>query len=471
MQRRKNNIKKTKKTPFILLGAVVAALGVIYVGGAYHYSTSNTFMPNTSIDGVNVAGKNVTQAQKLVNEHIQNQTFNLTEKNKVLKTVKYADAGLTSTDNKAIAKVLDNQHALKWPLQLMHVANADSTVNVASDSASEAKLEKFAKKTATSLNKNRNTGSASAVSATDLTSTDTKKANNIISSKALAKEIKASVADGKKDIDLKKTYQSSTTSEDSVQAQVKKYASEKIIYNVNGTKVTVPADTLKKWITLTTNLDGTQSVTIDQAQVQTYLDSLSDKYATYGASVTFNSTKRGSQTVKNEIFGWTIDTVTDAADITQKILNGKDFTEKATISGSGQSLKKGELGSTYVEVDKTNQHMWYYKDGKLQISTDVVTGNPTDGDATPTGVYFVWNKKRNATLKGKNTDGSNYASPVSYWMPIDYTGVGLHDSPWQPTYGGTWYKTHGSHGCVNTPPTTMKKVYAEVALGTPVIIF
>ena len=144
---------------------------------------------------------------------------------------------------------------------------------------------------------------------------------------------------------------------------------------------------------------------------------------------------------------------------------------KATIVGSGQSLKKGELGTTYVEVDKTNQHMWYYKDGKLQISTDVVTGKPSGGNTTPTGVFYVWNKQRNATLRGKNDDGSNYASPVNYWMPIDYTGVGLHDASWQPKFGGDWYKTHGSHGCVNTPPATMKKLFEAVPVGTPVVVF
>ena len=55
-------------------------------------------------------------------------------------------------------------------------------------------------------------------------------------------------------------------------------------------------------------------------------------------------------------------------------------------------------------------------------------------------------------------------------MPIDNTGVGLHDSPWQPKYGGDWYLAHGSHGCVNTPPKTMAKLFDLVAIGTPVIV-
>ncbi|ARW19089.1 hypothetical protein S100892_00484 [Pediococcus pentosaceus] len=85
MQRRSNHLKKTRKLPYIILGTVAAVLVLIYAGGAIHYSTSNTFMPNTVIDGVNVAGKNVNQAQTLVNNHVKNQTFNLTEKTKFSK--------------------------------------------------------------------------------------------------------------------------------------------------------------------------------------------------------------------------------------------------------------------------------------------------------------------------------------------------------------------------------------------------
>ncbi len=105
------------------------------------------------------------------------------------------------------------------------------------------------------------------------------------------------------------------------------------------------------------------------------------------------------------------------------------------------------------------------------MDSPIVTGKPTNGDATPTGVFFVWKKQRNAVLKGKSDDGSSYSSPVSYWMPINYDGVGLHDSPWQPTYGGDWYKEHGSHGCVNNPPDFIAKLYPQVALNTPVVIY
>jgi lipoprotein-anchoring transpeptidase ErfK/SrfK len=55
-------------------------------------------------------------------------------------------------------------------------------------------------------------------------------------------------------------------------------------------------------------------------------------------------------------------------------------------------------------------------------------------------------------------------------MPIDWTGVGSHDSNWQPAYGGELWKTVGSHGCVNTPPGVMAELFDMVEVGTPVIV-
>ena len=48
--------------------------------------------------------------------------------------------------------------------------------------------------------------------------------------------------------------------------------------------------------------------------------------------------------------------------------------------------------------------------------------------------------------------------------------VGIHDSDWQPEYGGDLWKTRGSHGCVNTPPGVMKELFGMVEVGTPVIV-
>ena len=56
-------------------------------------------------------------------------------------------------------------------------------------------------------------------------------------------------------------------------------------------------------------------------------------------------------------------------------------------------------------------------------------------------------------------------------MAFDYTGQGIHDAIWQPTFGGDAYLTNGSLGCINTPLDIMAQVYEYAYNGMPVIVF
>ncbi len=80
--------------------------------------------------------------------------------------------------------------------------------------------------------------------------------------------------------------------------------------------------------------------------------------------------------------------------------------------------------------------------------------------------------KRNKTLRGeKLPDGTySYETPVDYWMRVTWTGIGFHDAGWQPAFGGELYKTKGSHGCINMPPTAAAQLYNLIDYHTPVII-
>ncbi|MEG0215435.1 MAG: L,D-transpeptidase, partial [Hungatella sp.] len=74
-------------------------------------------------------------------------------------------------------------------------------------------------------------------------------------------------------------------------------------------------------------------------------------------------------------------------------------------------------------------------------------------------------KERNATLKGEN-----YATPVSYWMPFN-GNIGMHDAGWRSSFGGSIYKTGGSHGCVNLPPAAAKTIFENIEKGIPVLCY
>ncbi|MBR1802375.1 MAG: L,D-transpeptidase family protein [Clostridia bacterium] len=128
--------------------------------------------------------------------------------------------------------------------------------------------------------------------------------------------------------------------------------------------------------------------------------------------------------------------------------------------------------SSYVEIDITRQNVWLYKDGACLVDTPCVTGMKGKHD-TPTGVYTLTSKAKNATLRGRNDNGSKYASFVKYWMPFN-GGIGLHDADgWRrlSEYGGTTYLYHGSHGCVNLPSSAAKTIYENIDFTMPIIVY
>ena len=49
--------------------------------------------------------------------------------------------------------------------------------------------------------------------------------------------------------------------------------------------------------------------------------------------------------------------------------------------------------------------------------------------------------------------------------------IGIHDASWRNTFGGTIYKTSGSHGCINVPPAFAEQLFNAVDKGTPVVAY
>ncbi len=121
-------------------------------------------------------------------------------------------------------------------------------------------------------------------------------------------------------------------------------------------------------------------------------------------------------------------------------------------------------GGTYVDVNLTTQQLVYFVNGSASIISDIVTGNTSKNHGTPTGTFSIYGKATNRTLKGPG-----YSAFVKYWMPF-YGGYGLHDASWRGAFGGSIYRTNGSHGCVNMPRATAEALYATVNVGTPVVV-
>lgn len=209
---------------------------------------------------------------------------------------------------------------------------------------------------------------------------------------------------------------------------------------------------------------------LDEEKLNKYLDELAEKYNTYRKKRPFVNHAGNTIDVGGgyDTLGFSMSKEETAKRITEAVNDKKDAKIDAAwdVAGVTRDEKGCDVGTTYVEVSIADQHLWYYRGGEVIMDCDVVTGLTNGTRNTPAGVYKIWSKERNATLRGQD-----YATPVSYWMPITWTGVGLHDANWRGSFGGSIYRYNGSHGCVNMPPSRAGELFNEVALNTPVVVY
>lgn len=194
---------------------------------------------------------------------------------------------------------------------------------------------------------------------------------------------------------------------------------------------------------------------------------------TYGKDREFEATDIGTITVKGGIYGFLMAVDSTTNNLVQMIEEGTDGEVDIEYLVEGPYREKDDIKGTYVELDISRQHMWFYKDGELIMDSDVVTGNMINKDSmTPTGLNKIWSKSRNKVLKGTNPNtGQSYEYPTEYFMPMGWTDSGFHDTYTRTNYGGDIYLTSGSSACVNMPLEKAKFLYENVDVETPVFVY
>ena len=246
----------------------------------------------------------------------------------------------------------------------------------------------------------------------------------------------------------------------SLAAQMNQYAGAVVTHTFGSRQEVLDGDTIHQWIVT----DGA-AASIDESQAAAYVKALAKTYDTAYQTKTLKTSYGKTVKITKGNYGWRMNQAAETAAILEIIRNGEQQTREPEYSQKAASHDGNDYGDTYVEINLTAQHLFFYKNGKLLVESDFVSGNESRGWATPSGAYPLTYKERNATLKGEG-----YATPVSYWMPFN-GGIGMHDASWRGSFGGTIYKTNGSHGCINLPPAVAKTIYENISAGMPVLCY
>lgn len=461
----------TTKRPIMIGIAVLLGTLLIALGGYTFQANSyeERFLPKTFVGEVDVSQLTVNEANNQLNKQFNDLSFALLDHKNEWKSLKKTDFGLQTEFSDELKKLQKEQNPWTWGLSYFSKKKTFDLSQAAFDEEKLAESTTSLQEELTAWNKERpQTKNATLTRGEDGFSITPEIQGDNIDVEAAMEAIKEQLLAGKSSLELTTFVQKPTITEKDPKlteelTSINRIAQVEGTYVINGNSFQIPVETIDDWI-----IYQEGKVDLDRDKVYQYVTQLGADYNTSTNPSDFNSTLRGTVSVPAGALSWTISPDSETDGLIADILSGESFSRSPIAQGSANSGSP-LFGNTYIEVDMVNQHMWYYQNGELALDTAIVTGKPST--PTPPGVFYAWNKKLDEVLRGFNDDGSKYASPVKYWVPIDWTGVGIHDSDWQPAYGGELWKTVGSHGCINTPPGVMAKLYNMIEVGTPVLVF
>ena len=464
--------KKSKKGLIITLsivGVLLIGIAAAYLGISSYYK--DKFVMGTNVNGVDCSEKTLAQVEAMLQKQVEEYALTIQLANGGKEVLEGTDMGIKYGGYKQLKEAFDEQNAYLWPMALFEENNIKAEIVFEYDQEKLntliATLEcvkpenQVAPVSATVVYKDGTFVIQDEVYGTQL---DLTKVNEAIHTKVSAMEQEVNLEEC--GCYVQPVYKKDSKEVLAAQAELNKYISASITYSLDNIEVVVDKDEIVAWV----SVDANMIPIIDAAKVKAFTDTLGKKYntANRGGVITTPTGKQANVAVAG--YGRQVGSQEDCNQLISEIKEGKTITRSPIISRQATPEGQFAWGTTYVEVDITEQHMWYIVNGQVAFETDVVTGKKGKND-TPTGTYTILEKIKGKYLRGRLVNGKpSYVTWVDYWMRVTWSGIGFHDAGWQPTFGGDRYVNNGSHGCINMPPAKAKEFYGMLSVGCPVII-
>ncbi|MCI8321198.1 MAG: L,D-transpeptidase family protein [Dorea sp.] len=452
------------------LGVVTALLAAAYFGMAMFFNSH--FMFDTQINGVDFSLKDVSEVESYLKKQVADYTLTLEESDGSREIIKGSDIDIEFTTGERIKQLAEGQQKLFWIKSLWEPSEIEAKVGVKYNAEKlnavidglkcmDEEKQKASKNAYPAFKD----GKFEVVPEVIGTKIDGDKFRSMVSKMIDGFQNHANLRE--EDCYILPKYTSESKEVLEAAEKMNSYLGAKITYDFGSETETVDSAVISEWVKVNKKK---MKVSFNKDDVKEYIKKLADKYDTKYKAKQFTTADGDTVKVEGGSYGWLINQDAEYEQLIKDIKTAQVVTREPKYTSKAASHQGAGVGSTYAEVDLTDQHMYFIKGGKVVLETDVVTGNPNKGNATPQGIYTLSYKTRNATLRGeKKANGEySYETPVKYWMPFN-GGIGFHDATWQPTFGGDWYKGHGSHGCVNMPEEKAAKLYELIGAGIPVV--
>ena len=458
--------KVDKKKIAIIVAAVIAVLAVIYLGLSIYFM--DHFYFRTKIGNVDVSGKSAAAAEKELQQALDEYELTIKERDGKTDSIVGDEIDLTIEWNKKPSTYIEKQNGFAWIVKVFKpdVHKIDGTFFY-----DETKLtEQIA-----GLSAMEEAKQMPAVDA-KVSEYDAKEGYTLVPSvpgtvvdvEAFTTNIKDCISTLDTELDMAEgnSYVQPVVADDNEKllaciAQLNKALDTVITYQVGASTQVLDATTFQPWLYVNEILD----VAVNDEALSEYVKGLASTYNTCYAAKNFMTSYGKEVKVTNSHYGWKVDNAAEKAAIIADLMAGAPVTRDLNYAMTANSHDGNDYGNSYVEINLTAQHLFVYVNGQLMVETDFVSGDLRKGWNSPTGIWGLTYKTKDAVLRG-----DNYATPVDYWMPFA-GNVGMHDATWRREFGGSLYKRDGSHGCINLPWSKAKAIYEYVSKGFPVIVY
>lgn len=478
MTKKKNNWYSNHKKPVLICGIVVLVLLIVYLAGMLYYN--DKFLNGTMVNGSDVGGMTLQKVNDQLSKKVNGQSLKLIFNDGQSEVLQSAQLGVSYNKDNSLNQLMKNQNKWAWFIgffknekntltDLIQISDENLTNGIAS--IEHAKEENQIAPTDAYIQ--YKDGSFSIIEET---------LGSKFNIEELVKNIKVALSEGKQQLDVTKAngyvkpqvYKDDQDLNNQLKA-ANEYCLSAITYTTpKGKEIALDGSTLITWLSKQDDGSYTKDESVFKEKLTAFVKELASQYNSIGATRTFTGKDGQSHTVSGGTYGFRVSTDSEVSALLKMINENKSENNRIPEhTGQLPSGENGGLGTTYLEINITKQHLWFVKDGSVVLESDFVSGKESDPTRlTPSGTYYIYNKERNRVLRGtKQPNGKyEYESPVSYWMPFN-KGIGLHDASWRSTFGRDIYINSGSHGCINLPTGFAGSLYSQIYVNLPVVVY
>lgn len=478
MTKKKNNWYSNHKKPVLICGIVVLVLLIVYLAGMLYYN--DKFLNGTMVNGSDVGGMTLQKANDQLSKKVNGQSLKLIFNDGQSEVLQSAQLGVSYNKDNSLNQLMKNQNKWAWFIgffknekntltDLIQISDENLTNGIAS--MEHAKEENQIAPTDAYIQ--YKDGNFSIIEET---------LGSKFNIEELVKNIKVALSEGKQQLDVTKAngyvkphvYKDDQDLNNQLKA-ANEYCLSAITYTTpKGKEIVLDGSTLITWLSKQDDGSYTKDESVFKEKLTAFVKELASQYNSIGVTRTFTGKDGQSHTVSGGTYGFRVSTDSEVSALLKMINENKSENNRIPEhTGQLPSGENGGLGTTYLEINITKQHLWFVKDGSVVLESDFVSGKESDPTRlTPSGTYYIYNKERNRVLRGtKQPNGKyEYESPVSYWMPFN-KGIGLHDASWRSTFGRDIYINSGSHGCINLPTGFAGSLYSQIYVNLPVVVY